>query len=83
MQGHFLLQNRDYHAVPYSMGIEPGEKIGVLPINEFLKKGSFQFKATIRTTPLPTMELLEDDVVHHPAGGQPIGCKSSNNFAVV
>ena len=48
MQGHLLLQNRDYHAVPYSMGIEPGEKVGVLPLDEFLKKGLFQFKATIR-----------------------------------
>ena len=39
MQGHLLLQNRDYHAVPFSMGIDPGQSDGVLPLNQFLKKG--------------------------------------------
>ena len=40
MQGHLLLQNRDYHAVPYSMGIEPGEKVGqpFLPVQYPLNK---------------------------------------------
>ena len=65
MQGHLLLQNRDYHAVPYSMGIEPGEKIGVLPLDEFLEKGFIPIQGydSQDVTPLPTMELLEDDVV--------------------
>ena len=65
MQGHLLLQNRDYHAVPYSMGIEPGEKVGVLPLDDFLKKGFIPVQGydSQDVTPLPTMELLEDDVV--------------------
>mgnify|MGYP001279014647 CR=1 FL=1 len=37
VQGHLLLQNRDYNAVPFSMGIEPSEENGVLPLNEFLE----------------------------------------------
>ena len=39
MQGHLLLQNRDSHAVPFSMGIEPSQANGVLPLNQFLKEG--------------------------------------------
>lgn len=65
MQGHLLLQNRDYHAVPFSMGIEASEKNGVLPLNEFLRKGfvSVQGYDSKDATPIPTIELLEDDVV--------------------
>ena len=48
MQGHLLLQNRDYHAVPFSMGIDPGQSDGVLPLNQFQKKGSFRFRGMTR-----------------------------------
>ena len=39
LQGHLLVQNRDYHAVPFSMGIEPSSEEGVLPFNQFLENG--------------------------------------------
>jgi lipoprotein-releasing system permease protein len=65
MQGHLLLQNRDYHAVPFSMGIDPGQSDGVLPLNQFLKKGfvPVQGYESKDVTPIPTTDSLEDDVV--------------------
>ena len=35
MQGHLLLQNRDYHAVPYSMGIEPEKRLACFLLMNF------------------------------------------------
>ena len=65
MQGHLLVQNRDYHAVPFSMGIEPTEVNGVLPMDQFLKKGFTKVEGydSLDVTPVPSMELLEDEVV--------------------
>ena len=65
MQGHLLLQNRDYHAVPFSMGIDPGQSDGVLPLNQFLKKGFVPVQGydSKDVTPIPTTDSLEDDVV--------------------
>ena len=65
VQGHLLLQNRDYNAVPFSMGIEPSEENGVLPLNEFLKNGHLPVAGyeAKDVTPVPTTDLLEDDVV--------------------
>ena len=65
MQGHLLVQNRDYHAVPFSMGIEPTEVNGVLPMDRFLKKGFIAVEGydSLDVTPVPSMELLEDEVV--------------------
>ena len=65
VQGHLLVQNRDYHAVPFSMGINPSQPKGVLPINEFLKKGFVPVHGydSKDITPVPTINSLEDDVV--------------------
>ena len=65
MQGHLLVQNRDSHAVPFSMGIEPSQANGVLPLNQFLKEGFIPIQGhnSEDCTPIPSMELLEDEVV--------------------
>jgi ABC-type lipoprotein release transport system permease subunit len=65
IQGHLLLQNRDYHAVPFSMGIDPSESDGVLPLNQFLHKGFIPIQGydSRDVTPVPTTDLLDDDVV--------------------
>lgn len=65
LQGHLLVQNRDYNAVPFSMGIEPTDGNGVLPINEFLKNGHIVIQGydSKDLTPVPTTQTLEDDVV--------------------
>ena len=65
IQGHLLLQNRDYHAVPFSMGIDPSESDGVLPLNQFLHNGFIPIQGydSRDVTPVPTTDLLDDDVV--------------------
>ena len=65
IQGHLLLQNRDYHAVPFSMGIDPSQSDGVLPLNQFLQKGFIPIQGyeSRDVTPVPTTDLLDDDVV--------------------
>jgi ABC-type lipoprotein release transport system permease subunit len=65
IQGHLLVQNRDYNSVPFSMGVEPTDDDGVLPINEFLEKGHITVEGygSKDLTPIPTTQVLEDDVV--------------------
>jgi len=65
LQGHLLVQNRNYHAVPFSMGVEPSEANGVLQIDQFLDKGFVAVEGyqSLDVTPVPNTELLEDDVV--------------------
>ncbi len=65
LQGHLLVQNRDYHAVPFSMGIEPSSEEGVLPFNQFLENGHHPVHGydAKDITPVPTTESLDDDVV--------------------
>ena len=65
LQGHLLLQKGDYQSIPFSMGIEPSSNNQVLNLNSFLKVGAKKLNAhdAEDITPIPTLEVLEDDVV--------------------
>ena len=65
LQAQLLLQSGNYHAIPFCMGLQPEDGDEVLPVDDFLKGGMLRLQAhdAEDVTPLPTMEMLEDDVV--------------------
>jgi ABC-type lipoprotein release transport system permease subunit len=65
LQAQLLLQNGNYHAIPFCMGLQPEDGDEVLPIGDFLKGGMSRLQAhdADDVTPLPTMDSLEDEIV--------------------
>jgi ABC-type lipoprotein release transport system permease subunit len=65
LHGQLLLQNGDYHSIPFSMGIEPTVDNRVLQVNTFLQGGAKKMNShdAEDVTPVPTIESLEDEVV--------------------
>ena len=65
LQTQLLLQSGDYHAIPFCMGLQPEDGKEVLPVDDFLKGGMLRLQAhdAEDVTPLPTREMLEDEVV--------------------
>lgn len=65
LQGQLLLQNRSYHSIPFSMGLDPEDADQVIPLNEYLINGQLMLEGydSQDLTPFPTMDDLEDEVV--------------------
>ena len=65
LQGQLLLQNRSYHAIPFSMGLDPEDGGQVIPLDDFLANGQLLLEGydSQDVTPIPTMDDLEDEVV--------------------
>lgn len=65
LQGPLFVQNRDYHAVPISIGLDLSGGDSALPLDEFLANGQIRMEAYegVDLTPVPQSSDLSDDVV--------------------
>lgn len=65
LQGPLLVQKKDYHSVPLSIGLDLSAGDSVLPLDEFLQNGQMRMEThnAIDVTPVPDSSSLQDDVV--------------------
>jgi len=65
LQGPLLVQKKDYHSVPLTIGIDLSRGEPVLPLDEFLENGQMRLEAhdAVDVTPVPASSSLHDDVV--------------------
>ena len=63
--GPLLVQKKDYHSVPLTIGIDLSRGEPVLPLDEFLENGQMRLEAhdAVDVTPIPASSSLQDDVV--------------------